>query len=510
MGHLRLIQIIALVVAMGGIVLAGEDRILSRVSRFIGYEKQTGPHPTVVEIYNFGEFLCSGSAINPFIVLTTAHCLSGIFLAGLIVKLKEYKSFVTTVKRMEIHDDYNSVTYDKDAGLIQLKDKLPQFHNSYFVNLKKDTGMDDAITTAHFWIHVKSGALGDKTMELRNSDVRIIPNTECTRKWNNSFTLQSIKGQACGEEIKPDHSVIYLGAGGPVMGPGTYQWGIVSTPRRCGWNVPDIYVKISEVYDWIMKTTADMENEIPHEQHTIHPLSKEEIDFYKKEYGDLVYEWEADFLVSIVDAKTRKAKCVGALLDDDLIVTTSKDCADAGKSNIMVTMDRLKTKKTIPVSSIKKHPKYDPNDRTNRFNLAILHLQQKIEFNEYSNKTKLAEKKPSAGSLAKIYGYNLHMKTRSLKLSVSHNEECELFISPNVKNEQGRICAKSRVGMCPFHKPFGAPLMVNRSLVGLMSIEPTECADYRAPVVFTDLTMDENKKFVEKWLHHDWHNDGDL
>ncbi|KAJ8667674.1 hypothetical protein QAD02_009337 [Eretmocerus hayati] len=512
----RLILSLAVSLLICAIAYGDDEAGNGRYRRFSGHHMDFGPHPMVPKLQYFGQFFCSASVVAEKALLTAAHCVSGRWAGGLKAAIGDPVKAVLSAVDIAIHPEYNSLTYENDVALIKLSESVPRIKNSYMVTLEKSPVVDYGNgTPLALYPDIPFGSPNQGVVRQTTFNKTVISKTECVNLWSKSFSVSSLKGQSCLVNANQENQGRYKSDGAPVMlrdHSDRRQVGVISA-SDCGYR-PEIFTEIPKVYDWITQTMDEFEHEAKR-THGQPQLQQEEINFYRKIPAIPVNRTEAKYLVSIVDATTRGImKCVGAILDNDLIVTTIRDCADAGKSNILVKIESFRTGKSedsyYTVSGLGKHKKYDASDRMTRFNLAVLHLQQKIEFNEYVDKVQVAEKTPSFSSSAYIYGYSLSKKAKKLGLVVSHNQECEFSYFRETINEPGRICAKSRYGLCSLYNPYGSPLIVNGTLVGLMSMQKDDCADYRAPVVFTDLTMDKNKEAVEHWLHYDWHDGGDL
>ena len=89
-----------------------------------------------------GVFTCSGIAINPFTVLTAAHCLDGDILNIRISNASHYdpnESFCD-VENFELHPDYQpeKSLFRNDLAKIKLKNHLPSSVRFFPISKKND------------------------------------------------------------------------------------------------------------------------------------------------------------------------------------------------------------------------------------------------------------------------------------------------------------------------------------------------------------------------------------
>ncbi|KAL0612114.1 Ovochymase-1 [Plecturocebus cupreus] len=104
------------------------------LSRRIAGGEEACPHcwPWHVGLRFLGDYQCGGAIINPVWILTAAHCVqsknnpfSWTIIAGDHDRtLKESTEQVRRAKHIIVHEDFNTLSYDSDIALVQLRSPL--------------------------------------------------------------------------------------------------------------------------------------------------------------------------------------------------------------------------------------------------------------------------------------------------------------------------------------------------------------------------------------------------
>ncbi|KAJ8668597.1 hypothetical protein QAD02_010260 [Eretmocerus hayati] len=471
-----------------------------------------GPSPSVVALEYYKKYICGGTMISTTLILTAAHCLVGKWPAMLRVQLHVEQNLIRKgdpglrVKNIAYNPAFHSVDYINDVGLVQLTEPINLSRGLRIVELSSTPrgGQEHLQSFAVIAIEFKV-----QTIEKVEVDyLKPISTHSCAQKYN--ITENSLANQWC-VELPEEKNWVFRYTGGPVMahvGGKFVQMGIVSTSWACGDKVPEVVTDISAVKPWIDQA-SDYLSKTDNKSPEIHPLSEDELNYYRRYYGiPMRREW-VTFLASIVSKNTGALSCVGTIISRTHVLTTAECAIHYESKKIRVgSYDKVAYGEiAFDILNATSHPGYEYHVATSP-NLAVLRIDGKFTFDSKTNKAIMSTqtKQYDPESYGNVYGMVPGKGAQSFEVSTLPKEECSwlLYHDPSKLNKQ--ICTKRRTGLCidggNGATNGGAPLFVGGRLAAVLSWTTDDCADYRRPQIYTSVA--EYLSWIESF---DVHND---
>uniref|UniRef100_A0A452HXQ8 Peptidase S1 domain-containing protein n=1 Tax=Gopherus agassizii TaxID=38772 RepID=A0A452HXQ8_9SAUR len=104
----------------------GSSKISNIYHRIIGgSDAQEGEWPWQVSLHFVGVAYCGASVISREWILSAAHCIYKVVLLTVCMRTQGNAKFVSAVRRIIVHEYYNSRNYDYDVALLQLSMPWP-------------------------------------------------------------------------------------------------------------------------------------------------------------------------------------------------------------------------------------------------------------------------------------------------------------------------------------------------------------------------------------------------
>ncbi|XP_017868615.1 PREDICTED: serine proteinase stubble [Drosophila arizonae] len=152
--------------------------------------------------------------------------------------------------------------------------------------------------------------------------------------------------------------------------------------------------------------------------------------------------WQA----MIARESNKKLLCGGAIVGDDIILTSAKCVADLPVSDVRVKAGEWQlgsTNEPLPfqlvgVKSIDVHPKYNPEDGTN--NMAIIRLERRLEFATHIGPICISDKDPEKNEQCVTTGWG------QLALSI-HEEGAIMHVTETIKQSR-KSCGADATSVC--------------------------------------------------------------
>nr|XP_040126515.1 transmembrane protease serine 7 [Ictidomys tridecemlineatus] len=243
----------------------GCSRHSSTVHRVVGgTDSQEGAWPWQVSLHFVGSAYCGASVISREWLLSAAHCFHGNRLsdptpwtAHLGMYVQGNAKFISPLRRIVVHEYYNSQTFDYDIALLQLSVAWPETLKQLIqpicippVGQKVRSGEKCWVTG---WGR-RHEADSKGSPVLQQAEVELIDQTLCVSTYGIITSRMLCAGVMSGKRdaCKGD-------SGGPLScrRQSDGKWiltGIVSWGHGCGRaNFPGVYTRVSNFVPWIHK-----------------------------------------------------------------------------------------------------------------------------------------------------------------------------------------------------------------------------------------------------------------
>lgn len=225
-----------------------------------GKEARVGEFEFIASLQTSRDFhYCGGSLISPNFVLTAAHCVQGgvnQVVLGLHDRTDLSHAEKFRVKKITVHPNYNSNTFDWDFALLQLSGS-----SSYQpVNIETDDLEIVAGSSSNFmltvagWGTTSSGSTNSPN-RLQKVDVPYVNQAACFQSYP-SLTSQML----CAGDEEGGKDSCQGDSGGPLV---LKQNGITSLVGIVSWGEGcaeagkyGVYSRISKALSWISRTAV--------------------------------------------------------------------------------------------------------------------------------------------------------------------------------------------------------------------------------------------------------------
>uniref|UniRef100_A0A663NCY6 Transmembrane serine protease 7 n=1 Tax=Athene cunicularia TaxID=194338 RepID=A0A663NCY6_ATHCN len=241
----------------------GSSKSSNPISRIVGgTNTEEGEWPWQVSLHFVGAAYCGASVISKEWLVSAAHCFQGSKLADprawrahLGMQTQGRAKFVSTVRRIVVHEYYNSRNYDYDIALLQLSKPWPDAMSHVIQPICLPPFSHKVRSGDKCWITgwgQKQEADDEGSAILQKAEVEIIDQTLCHSTYGIITARMFCAGLLSGKRdgCKGD-------SGGPLscQSNGDGKWfltGIVSWGYGCGRpNFPGVYTRVSNFAPWI-------------------------------------------------------------------------------------------------------------------------------------------------------------------------------------------------------------------------------------------------------------------
>ncbi|XP_072850055.2 transmembrane protease serine 7 isoform X2 [Pogona vitticeps] len=243
----------------------GSTKYTSALHRIVGgTDTQDGEWPWQVSLHFAGVAYCGASVISKEWLLSAAHCFQGnrlsdprIWTAHLGMQIQGKAKFVSTLRRIIIHEYYNSRNYDYDIALLQLSTPWLDTMRGIIQPICVPPTMHRVHPGEKCWVTgwgQKQEADDEAPAVLQKAEVEVVDQTLCHSTYGLITARMLCAGMMSGkrDSCKGD-------SGGPLScrSKGDGKWflmGIVSWGYGCGRpNFPGVYTRVSNFATWIHK-----------------------------------------------------------------------------------------------------------------------------------------------------------------------------------------------------------------------------------------------------------------
>uniref|UniRef100_H3A585 Transmembrane serine protease 7 n=1 Tax=Latimeria chalumnae TaxID=7897 RepID=H3A585_LATCH len=234
-------------------------------SRIIGgSDVEDGEWPWQVSLHFSGSAYCGASVISKGWLVSAAHCFRDdrlsdprLWTAHLGMRVQGNAIFISEIKRIIVHEYYNTQNFDYDIALLQLRSLWPEAMNSVIQPICVPSSQQVLRGGEKCWVtgwgQRQETDYKDPTT-LQKAEIEIINQTLCHSTYEFITPRMLCAGLLSGKRdaCKGD-------SGGPLscQMKGSGRWflnGIVSWGYGCGRpNFPGVYTKVSKFSSWIEK-----------------------------------------------------------------------------------------------------------------------------------------------------------------------------------------------------------------------------------------------------------------
>lgn len=235
-----------------------------------GTDARVDDWPFIVAAEGAG-YLCGGSVISHYWVLTAAHCEAamepGVARVRLAGRGGQMDGATAEIEAFIPHPNYRVTTnpehYYNDIALVKLRAPLPVPKTDFAIlaNRKTERGFAKAKVCAATagWGALGTGQVGPS--RLQNVEVPVLSHSDCAQGYGPGLRNDP---HLCAGYLPGGRDSCQGDSGGPLIvreGPTGYlQIGVVSYGYGCAEpNLPGVYARVSSYRDWIFKTIADNE-----------------------------------------------------------------------------------------------------------------------------------------------------------------------------------------------------------------------------------------------------------
>ncbi|XP_043267826.1 trypsin-7-like [Venturia canescens] len=242
---------------------------ISRGTLNFGMQKIIGGEPTIIEKYPyvvslqengtfFGhdfEHFCGGNIINEKWILTAAKCCYGKkpsqFHVRLGSKLYYTGGRIHEIESIEIHPNYDEITWDYDVGLLKLRETIIFSEKVQPIRLPKADCVLQAGSILEIVGWGSTKLLGLPSNVLYRNSMLTINRSECESVYSPDALTDRM---FC--VLREGHGPCIGDTGSPAVIDGVLI-GVASWSQSCAYKYPTAYARLPEMVDWIIKVTGN-------------------------------------------------------------------------------------------------------------------------------------------------------------------------------------------------------------------------------------------------------------
>lgn len=220
---------------------------------------EKGEFPYQIFLTYNDQFLCGGSILNTFLILTAAHCLKNrhpnrlkITAGGHDLSVSSGTEQIRTASFIYMHENYNSEAHINDIAIIVLSSPLQYTFHVQSINLPQKNERFEGSSIVTGW--GKTQENGNLANILRKVSLPIVSNEDCSRSYGR-IRVRITNSMLCAGKAGRD--ACQGDSGGPaacrsLLSESSVLCGVVSQGNGCGREgFPGIFTKTALYIDWI-------------------------------------------------------------------------------------------------------------------------------------------------------------------------------------------------------------------------------------------------------------------
>lgn len=234
------------------------------VNRIVGGSKvRTNKYPWIAQMLRGTFQFCGATLINDRYALTAAHCVYGMDMKGITIRLLQLdkKSAEAGILRrvafVNMHRQYNPTILQNDIALLRLDKPVPLVESIRPVCLPSSVGQNfdfKQSIVAGWGLTTDGGAQSDYLQEVV---VPVLTNAQCRAT---SYKTMILDTMLCAGFLQGGKDACQGDSGGPLIVRDTIfrLAGVVSFGYGCAKpDAPGVYTRVSKYLDWIAANTRD-------------------------------------------------------------------------------------------------------------------------------------------------------------------------------------------------------------------------------------------------------------
>uniref|UniRef100_A0A182VU77 trypsin n=1 Tax=Anopheles minimus TaxID=112268 RepID=A0A182VU77_9DIPT len=224
-----------------------------------GFPIDISDAPFQISLRENGHHTCGGSIISPNWILTAAHCLEGVSGSTVSIRAgstyKQHGGIIRNAKRIVLHPDWDTSTYEADCALIELEDPLPLNGQTIASIEMPEQDEEDPAEGSKAMVSGWGKTLNvyHSSLVLRATFLPIVHRDNCQKAYRRTNTIS--QRMLCAGFFHGGHDSCQGDSGGPLVVDDLLV-GVVSFAIGCAKpGLPGVNVRVSAVRDWIREVS---------------------------------------------------------------------------------------------------------------------------------------------------------------------------------------------------------------------------------------------------------------
>jgi trypsin len=220
-----------------------------------GAEATKGHIPFIVALARTS-FYCAGTLVGSQHVLTAAHCVHGISMSSMKVRLDSLRhasgGTQISISAIAVHSQYNATTLENDVAVLTLTKSYTGIAPAQLPSNDHTPEKGSSVRIAGWGMTLDGGSY---TATLRTTSENIVGSKDCHAAYKGVLTVT--EDDICAGVTAGGKGACSFDDGGPVIDSNNTLIGIISRRKRCALpGYPDIDARVGAYLDWISSQMA--------------------------------------------------------------------------------------------------------------------------------------------------------------------------------------------------------------------------------------------------------------